>query len=88
MKLRAYTLRGPALFSLTPVVWVKVQFTQDNVKVLELEFHEFMVREKIYPEIRAGSSGGGAYSYAFTAEDAAKIKAWLVAKGCIESDEA
>jgi hypothetical protein len=95
MKLKATTLSGPALFSATPVVWVSVQFTQDNwagsnedrSQTLEVQFHEFMRHERLYPAIQSGHSGGGSYAYAFTPEDAAKIQAWLLEHGCIsESD--
>lgn len=98
MRLKASTLDGPALFSVTPVVWVSIQFTQDTMihpgtpdaaKSVEWRFHDFLGKERLRPAIPSGHSGGGAYSYAFAAEDAAKIQAWLLENGCIiESDEA
>lgn len=52
-------------------------------------FRDFMWREKIYGsfEVRAGTSGGGAYSGAFPAEEAERITAWLVEHGCVESED-
>ena len=41
----------------------------------------FMIDNEIYTAIRGGFSGGGMYCGFHTAEDAAKIEAWLREQG-------
>lgn len=88
-RLRAYTLDGPARFSATPVVWVRVQYTRDNLETLQREFLKFQVDEQLYGawQARGGTSGGGYFAGAFTPEEAEKVRAWLLARGCVESED-
>lgn len=88
-RLKAHTIDGPARFSLTPAVWVRVQYTRDNVDTLQREFLHFLSVKRIYGprQVRGGSSGGGFFAGAFTAEEAERVKVWLLERGCVEGEE-
>ena len=75
MKLKAYTLTGPAKFSATPIVWIQLQCTKDTFG-LARELLTFMIDNEICAVVGA-SSGGGAFSAGFTQEDADVIVGWL-----------
>ena len=79
-------------FRAVPVVCViikgeKVEGVESNLPLgredggLVKRFLAFQGEEKIYPALHGGSSGAGQYVGFFTAENAAKIEAWLLEQG-------
>lgn len=79
MKLKAYTLTGPAKFKVTPCVQISLQCTKDSFE-LERALSDFLLREEIYPLFGCTSGGGHHIAY-YSAEDALTIKAWLKEQG-------
>ena len=77
--LKAYTLKGPAKFTVTPCVQINLQCTKDSL-TLERALYAFMNESEIYP-LFGGISGGGHHVAYYSEQDAGKIKAWLKEQG-------
>lgn len=63
-------------FALISVVRVEINW-QNNPELMK-KFGQFQTENNIYPAVRGGSSGPDSYCYYYTAEDAGKIKSWLL----------
>jgi hypothetical protein len=83
-QLKAFTLTGPAHFTVQPVVLVQIQDTKDTLggdwNGLAARFGKWSRDNKVHA-VRYVSSGGGALEAYFSPEDAERIRAWLVEQG-------
>jgi hypothetical protein len=81
-QLRAFSLTGPAHFTLQPVVLVQIQDTKNTGPWdgLASRFTQW-ARENRILAIRYASSGGGSLEAYYSLEDAERIRAWLLKQG-------
>ncbi len=84
--LKAYTIEGPAQFTILPTTYVFIQDTKDTLKDgegLVGRFFKWTAEQDIYPSIRGGHSGGGSHAGYYATEDAVRILAWLLEQGAV-----
>ncbi len=83
-KLKAFTLAGPATFTLQPLVRVHIQDTRDTMgsdwSGLCTRFSEWAYKNRIL-YVKGESSGGGAFTAYYLPADAERIRAWLAEQG-------
>jgi hypothetical protein len=79
MILRFAELSGPIRFSSTEIVWIRVQFTKDNVDV-QHDFLQFLIK---IPRPVSSTSGGGFFAAGFYPEDAPRVRAWLEERAAV-----
>ena len=72
-------------FETIPVVCVTVS-AKDDMKLIR-RLNKFEFDEEIYPAVRGGHSGAGSHCGFYSAEDAEKIKQWLLEQGVEHSNE-
>jgi hypothetical protein len=83
-QLKAFTLTGPALFAVQPLVLVRIQDTKDTLgehwEGLGSRFMKWSGENQI-PIVKFLTSGGGYFEALFLPEDAGKIMTWLLEQG-------
>lgn len=83
-QLKAFTLTGPAHFSVQAFVLVRIQDTKDTLGTdwqgLGARFSKWSFEQKLYAT-KILTSGGGYFEAMCPPEDAEKIRAWLTEQG-------